>query len=106
MLNWILDAALKYKLLVILAFIVAAFFGVKAWQEVPLDAFPDVTPVQVNVYTESPGLASEDVEKLITFPVESSLAGLKGIEEIRSVSLFGLSSILRPYHMKKFHRIP
>lgn len=47
MLNWILDAALKYKLLVILAFVVVVFFGVKAWQEVPLDAFPDVTPVQV-----------------------------------------------------------
>jgi heavy metal efflux system protein len=93
MLNWILDASLKYKLLVILAFVVVVFFGVKAWQEVPLDAFPDVTPVQVNVYTESPGLASEDVEKLITFPVESSLAGLKGIEEIRSVSLFGLSYV-------------
>jgi heavy metal efflux system protein len=93
MLNWILEAALKYKLLVILAFVVVVFFGVKAWHEVPLDAFPDVTPVQVNVYTESPGLASEDVEKLITFPVETALAGLKGIQEIRSVSLFGLSYV-------------
>lgn len=93
MLNWILDTALRYKLLVILAFIVIAGFGIRAWQVVPLDAFPDVTPAQVNVYTESPGLASEDIEKLITFPVESSLAGLAGIEHIRSVSLFGLSYV-------------
>lgn len=93
MLNWILEISLRYKLLVIIAFIVLAGLGVRAWQVVPLDAFPDVTPVQVNVYTESPGLASEDVEKLITFPVESSLAGLAGIEAIRSVSLFGLSYV-------------
>lgn len=93
MLNWILEISLRYKLLVIIAFIVVAGLGVRAWQVVPLDAFPDVTPVQVNVYTESPGLASEDVEKLITFPVESSLAGLAGIEAIRSVSLFGLSYV-------------
>ena len=93
MLNWILEISLRYKLLVIIAFIVVAGLGVRAWQVVPLDAFPDVTPVQVNVYTESPGLASEDVEKLVTFPVESSLAGLAGIEAIRSVSLFGLSYV-------------
>lgn len=49
MLNWILDTALRYKLLVILAFIVIAGFGIRAWQVVPLDAFPDVTPAQVNV---------------------------------------------------------
>ena len=55
--------------------------------------FPDVTPVQVNVYTESPGLAAEDVEKLLTFPVETAMAGLPGVEEIRSVSLFGLSYV-------------
>lgn len=93
MLNSILGVSLRYKLLVILAFIVIAGFGVRAWQVVPLDAFPDLTPTQVNVYTESPGLASEDVEKLITFPVESSLAGLAGIDYIRSVSLFGLSYV-------------
>ena len=93
MLNSILGVSLRYKLLVIMAFIIIAGFGVRAWQAVPLDAFPDVTPAQVNVYTESAGLASEDVEKLITFPVESSLAGLAGIDYIRSVSLFGLSYV-------------
>jgi len=59
----------------------------------PIDAFPDVTPVQVNIYTESAGLAAEDVEQLLTFPVESGMAGLPGVQQIRSVSLFGLSYV-------------
>ncbi len=93
MLNWIVDASLRYKLLVIIAFVVVAGLGVRAWQQVPIDAFPDVTPVQVNVYTESPGLAAEDVEQLLTFPIESALAGLPKVQQIRSVSLFGLSYV-------------
>ncbi|MDP2029545.1 MAG: CusA/CzcA family heavy metal efflux RND transporter [Thiobacillus sp.] len=93
MLNNIVDIALRYKVLVLVAFVLVIVFGVKAWREVPLDAFPDVTPVQVNIYTSSPGVAAEDVEKLLTFPVETAVAGLPGIEQIRSVSMFGLSSV-------------
>ncbi|HCI53214.1 MAG TPA: CusA/CzcA family heavy metal efflux RND transporter [Gallionella sp.] len=93
MLNYIVDLSLRHKVLVLVAFLLVVLLGVKAWQEVPVDAFPDVTPVQVNIYTESPGLAAEDVEKLLTSPVESAMAGLAGVEEIRSVSLFGLSYV-------------
>ena len=93
MLNYIVDLSLRYKVLVLVAFVLVVMLGVKAWQEVPVDAFPDVTPVQVNIYTESPGLAAEDVEKLLTSPVEAAMAGLAGVEEIRSVSLFGLSYV-------------
>ena len=93
MLNHIVALSLRYKLLVLVAFVLIAVLGVRAWQRVPLDAFPDVTPVQVNIYTESPGLAAEDVEKLVTFPVESAVAGLPKVEEIRSTSLFGLSYV-------------
>src|SRR3546814_11626345 len=64
-----------------------------AVRNVPIDAFPDVTPVQVNVYTESAGLAAEDIELLLTTPIESALAGLPKVQEIRSVSLFGLSYV-------------
>src|SRR5207253_2956533 len=67
--------------------------GVRAFDLVPVDAFPDVTPVQVNIYTETPGLAAEDVETLLTVPVETSMAGLPGVEQIRSISLFGLSYV-------------
>ena len=58
MLNAIVDASLRYKVLVLVAFAVLVGLGVQAYRNVPVDAFPDVTPVQVNIYTESPGLAA------------------------------------------------
>lgn len=93
MLNAIVDASLRYKVLVIVAFLVITGLGIQAFRQVPVDAFPDVTPIQVNIYTESPGLAAEDVEKLLTTPIEGAMAGLAGVEEVRSVSLFGLSYV-------------
>ena len=93
MLNAIVDASLRYKVLVLVAFLIVVGFGVQAFRQVPVDAFPDVTPIQVNIYTESPGLAAEDVEKLLTTPIEGAMAGLPGVEEVRSVSLFGLSYV-------------
>ena len=93
MLNRLVELSLRYKVLVLITFIVVAFLGYRAVRTVPIDAFPDVTPVQVNIYTESPGLAAEDVEQLLTFPVESAMAGLPKVQEIRSVSLFGLSYV-------------
>lgn len=93
MLNRIVDAALSYRLLVLVGLAVVVGLGLRAWHLVPVDAFPDVTPIQVSVMTESPGLSPEDVERLITFPVESSLAGLPGVQVVRSLSLFGLSSV-------------
>ena len=93
MLNRLVEVSLRYKLLVLILFAVVAALGVRAVLTVPIDAFPDVTPAQVNIYTESPGLAAEDVEQLLTFPVESALAGLPKVQEIRSVSLFGLSFV-------------
>ncbi|HNP35016.1 MAG TPA: CusA/CzcA family heavy metal efflux RND transporter [Woeseiaceae bacterium] len=93
MLNKLVEASLHYKFLVLIVFGVIAFLGWRAVVSVPIDAFPDVTPVQVNIYTESPGLAAEDVEELLTFPIESSMAGLPDVQQIRSVSLFGLSYV-------------
>jgi len=93
MLNYLVELSLRYKFLVLMLFAVVAFMGYRAVRDVPIDAFPDVTPAQVNIYTESPGLAAEDVEQLLTTPVESALAGLPKVQEIRSVSLFGLSYV-------------
>ncbi|ODV16576.1 MAG: metal transporter [Lysobacteraceae bacterium SCN 69-25] len=93
MLNGLVELSLRYKVLVLIGFVVLAFLGYRAVSTVPIDAFPDVTPAQVNIYTESPGLAAEDVEQLLTFPVESAMAGLPKVQEIRSVSLFGLSYV-------------
>jgi heavy metal efflux system protein len=93
MLQRLVSLSLRYKPLVLIVFIVIAVFGIRAARTLPIDAFPDVTPVQVNVYTEASGLAAEDVEQLLSTPVESALAGLPSVEEIRSVSLFGLSYV-------------
>lgn len=93
MLEKLVEASLRYKFLVLIIFGVVVFLGWRAVVTVPVDAFPDVTPTQVNIYTESPGLAAEDVEQLLTFPIESGMAGLPSVQEIRSVSLFGLSYV-------------
>ncbi|MDY1549441.1 efflux RND transporter permease subunit [Luteibacter sahnii] len=93
MLERLVALSLKYKVLVVIAFVVVAALGYRAVRTLPIDAFPDVTPVQVNVYTEASGLAAEDVEPLLTTPVESALAGLPNVQAIRSVSLFGLSYV-------------
>ena len=93
MLERIIEVSLRYRLLVLIAFAAIVGWGVYAWQNLPIDAFPDVTPNQVNVYTESPGLAAEDVERLLTFPIESAMAGLPKVQQIRSISIFGLSYV-------------
>ncbi len=93
MLEKLVETSVRYKVLVLIAFAVVAFLGWRAYVTVPIDAFPDVTPAQVNIYTESPGLAAEDVEQLLTFPIESGMAGLPRVQQIRSVSLFGLSYV-------------
>ncbi|WP_294963314.1 CusA/CzcA family heavy metal efflux RND transporter [Sulfurimonas sp.] len=93
MLDKIIDISLKYKLLVLALFIAISAFGFRAYQEIPVDAFPDITPKQVVVYTESPGNSAEDIEKLITYPIESALSGMAGVKMIMSNSFFGLSYV-------------
>ncbi len=93
MLNLLIDTSLKYKLLVITLFLAISAFGYKAYLEIPIDAFPDITPKQVVIYTESPGNSAEDIEKLLTYPIESTLSGMAGVKTIMSNSFFGLSYV-------------
>ncbi len=93
MLNSIIELSLKYKLLVIAIFIAIMAFGFRAYQNIPIDAFPDITPKQVVIYTESPGNSAEDIEKLITYPLESAISGMAGVKMIMSNSFFGLSYV-------------
>ena len=93
MLNALVEASLRYKVLVLVGFAVLIGLGLLAFRQVPVDAFPDVTPAQVNVYTESPGVAAEDIERLLTVPIEGAMAGLANVQIVRSVSLFGLSYV-------------
>ncbi len=93
MINRIIDFSLDHRFLVVIGWLLVVAIGVRSLRELPIDAVPDVTNVQVQVLTNSPGLAPEEVEKFITFPVETSMSGLPKIEEIRSVSKFGLSVV-------------
>ncbi len=93
MLTRLVEVSLRYKFLVLLAALFVVVLGVRAVRLIPIDAFPDVTPVQVQVFTESAGLSPEEVEKIVTVPVESAIAGLPKVELIRSLSIFGLSYV-------------
>lgn len=93
MLNQIINTSLKYKLLVIVLFTILSFMGYQSYKSIPIDAFPDITPKQVVIYTESAGNSAEDIEKLITYPIESALSGMAGVKVISSNSFFGLSYV-------------
>jgi heavy metal efflux system protein len=89
----LIDFSLRNKFLVIVMTAVMVGFGVRAMLRLPIDAVPDVTPNQVLVLTQAPGLGPLEVERFITFPVETAMSGLPGITDIRSVSRFGLSAV-------------
>ena len=93
MIQRIIDFSLNNRVLVLIGWFIVAGVGVDSLRKLPIDAVPDVTNIQVQILTNSPGLAPEEVEKLITTPVEMSMSGLPDVEEIRSVSKFGLSVV-------------
>ena len=84
---------LRFRILVLIALLGTVIYGIYSFKNLPIDAFPDPTPVQVNIYTEAPGLSAEEVETLITIPVESVMNGLKDVTLVRSVSIPGLSYV-------------
>lgn len=89
----LIDFSLNNRLLVIAAWLLVVAVGIRSLGQLPIDAVPDVTNVQVQVLTTVPGLAPEEVERFITFPVETAMSGLPRLAEVRSVSKFGLSVV-------------
>jgi cobalt-zinc-cadmium resistance protein CzcA len=89
----LIDISLKYRVLVILSIAFVTIFGVYQYKQLPVDAFPDISPIMVPIFTEAQGMAPEEVERLITFPVESVMNGLPGIKQIKSTSAFGMSVV-------------
>lgn len=94
MLNTFIKFMLTQRLLVLMAAAAVSVAGVVAWRLLPIDAFPDVTNVQVMVLSDAPGLASVDVEQRVTFPVEKALQGLPNVLQVRSMSKAGFSQVI------------
>jgi cobalt-zinc-cadmium resistance protein CzcA len=89
----IVEFSVKNRFLVIFVVLLIGAVGVRAMQRLPIDAVPDVTNVQVQVLTNAPALGPAEVEQFITFPVETVMSGLPRLDEVRSVSRFGLSAV-------------
>ncbi|MBI1325998.1 CusA/CzcA family heavy metal efflux RND transporter [bacterium] len=94
MLNTLIDKSLENRFVVLLGAALLVTLGLRSVQSLPLDAFPDTTPIQVQINSYAPELAPEEIERQISFPVEYAMGGLKGLEEVRSVSKFGLSQVV------------
>ncbi|WP_404389786.1 efflux RND transporter permease subunit [Pseudoalteromonas phenolica] len=93
MFNRIIDFSINNRLLIIIALIATVVSAIMMIPKLNLDAFPDVTNVQVAVNTEAPGLAAEEVEQLITYPIEAVMYALPDVEQVRSISKTGLSGV-------------
>jgi heavy-metal exporter, HME family len=93
MFRWLLNASLANRLLVIISSLVVMAYGAFTLTQTQVDVFPDLNKPTVTLITEAGGMAAEEVEQLITFPLETAMNGLPGVESLRSVSSAGLSFI-------------
>src|SRR5690606_21672831 len=85
--------AIEQRWLVMLAVLGVAAMGVFSYQKLPIDAVPDITNVLVQINTQAPGYSPLETEQRVTYPIETVMAGLPGLEETRSLSRYGLSQI-------------
>lgn len=93
MLEKIIGFCLKQKGLIIVASLLVAALGVYSYMKLPVDAFPDVTNIQVEIVSEAPGLSPLEIERFVTHPLEMTLRGMPGVDEMRSVTKYGISVI-------------
>jgi cobalt-zinc-cadmium resistance protein CzcA len=96
--NKIVHISLHYRFFVILAILGISVLGIYQYNQLPVDAFPDISPVMVPVFAEAHGMAPEEVERLITFPIESAMNGLPGVKQIKSTSAFGMAVVYVYFH--------
>lgn len=89
----IIEFSLKYRFLIIVVTLLLVGIGAYSVRNLTIDAVPDVTPVQVQILTKAPALGPVEVEQFLTYPIEAAMSGLPGLEEIRSVSRYGLSAV-------------
>ena len=89
----IVQISLHYRFFVILGILGITAFGIYQYNQLPVDAFPDISPIMVPVFAEAHGMAPEEVERLITFPIESAMNGIPGVRQIKSTSAFGMAVV-------------
>ncbi|MEW6456411.1 MAG: CusA/CzcA family heavy metal efflux RND transporter [Acidobacteriota bacterium] len=93
MIEKIISFSLNQKLMIIVVVILLITLGIYSFMRLPIDAFPDVTNIQVEILSTAPGRSPLEVEKFVTYPIEIAMRGLPGLTQIRSVSRFGLSVV-------------
>jgi len=91
--TWLIELALRERIIVVGVALVLVLVGVYSFHELDIEAYPDPVQPLVEVITIPNGLSAEEVEKLVTVPVEIGLAGMRNLESLRSISLFGLSDV-------------
>lgn len=97
MLNWLIEASLRNRLLVCVLSAVLILVGGRSLMNLPVDAFPDTTPVQVQINVSVPSLNPQEAEQQVTLPLELAISGLPGLQNVRSVSKFGLSQVIATF---------
>ena len=98
MLNALIETALRNRFMVLAATLLVAGIGVYSAMRLPIDAVPDLTNVQVQIITEAPALSPMEVETMLSVPVEGAMSGLPDVEQIRSISKFGISLVTIVFH--------
>lgn len=93
MIEKIISFSLKQRMLIIAAVIALAGFGIYSFNKLPVDAFPDVTNIQVQIISKAPGRSPVEVEKFVTYPIEVQMLGIPGLQDVWSLSKFGLSLV-------------
>src|ERR1700748_2934155 len=94
MIHRIVQAALRQKFLVLMLTAFITVGGILSFQRMPVDAYPDLSPPQAEIITQWPGHAAEEVERLVTLPLELEMNGVPHMEVMRSISLYGLSDVI------------
>jgi len=97
MLNWLIKTSLNNRLLIAVLAALLILLGGQSLRNLPIDAFPDTTPVQVQINTTIPSLNAQEAESQVTIPVELAIGGLPGLNNIRSISKFGLSQVVATF---------
>ena len=94
MIHRIVQAALRQRFLVLMLTLFIVVAGMISFRRMPVDAYPDLSPPQVELITQWPGHAAEEVERLVTLPLELELNGVPRVDVMRSISLYGLSDVI------------